>query len=124
MTRIFDYFYIFATVILTAYGQVILKWRIGKFGTMPVESIEKLRFLLSMFFDPFVLSGFIAAFFAALAWMAAMTKFELSHAYPFTSLNFVFVLALSALLLNEAISTQKVLGMLLIICGTIIAAKG
>lgn len=124
MNRAFDYVYIFATIILTAYGQVVLKWRIGKFGSLPAETFEKVRFLFSLFLDPFILSGFIAAFLAALAWMAAMTKFELSYAYPFTSLNFAVVLILSAWLLSEPISTQKLLGIALIACGTLIAAKG
>ncbi|EUC14713.1 EamA family transporter [Paraburkholderia hospita] len=119
----FDYLYIFATVGLTAYGQVILKWRIGKFGALPDDTLAKFRFLLSMFLDPIILSGFIAAFLAALAWMAAMTKFDLSQAYPFTSLNFVIVVLLSAWLLSEPLSASKIWGVLFIVVGTILAAR-
>ncbi|VVE84730.1 EamA family transporter [Pandoraea sputorum] len=124
MGRVFDYLCIFATVILTAYGQVVLKWRIAKFGSLPAESLEKIRFLFSLFLDPYILSGFLAAFMAALCWMAAMTKFELSYAYPFTSLNFAVVLILSTLLLGEPISGQKIVGVVVIAFGTFIAAKG
>jgi drug/metabolite transporter (DMT)-like permease len=56
--------------------------------------------------------------------MAAMTKFDLSHAYPFMSLNFVIVLLASNWLLNEPITPQKALGVFLIILGTIVAARG
>lgn len=124
MSRYFDYLYIFATLVFTVYGQLILKWRIAQFGPLPAELADKLKFLLGLLFDPAIFSGFAAAFLASLAWMAAMTKFDLSHAYPFMSLNFVVVLLLSGWLLSEPLTMQKSLGVGLIVFGTIIAARG
>ena len=124
MNRLFDYLYIFATIGLTVYGQLILKWRIGQFGPLPAELPDKLKFLFGLLFDPAIFSGFAAAFLASLAWMAAMTKFDLSHAYPFMSLNFVVVLLLSGWLLSEPMTLQKLLGVGLIVIGTVVAARG
>ena len=53
-----------------------------------------------------------------------MTKFELSHAYPFMSLNFVVVLLLSGWFLNEPVTPQRILGVGLIVFGTMVAARG
>jgi len=124
MTRLFDYFYILATIGFTVYGQLILKWRISKFGPLPVDAFEKFKFVISLLFDPAIFSGFAAAFLASLAWMAAMTKFDLSHAYPFMSLNFAVVLFLSGWLLSEPMTLQKVFGVALIVLGTVVAARG
>ena len=124
MSRFLDYIYIFATIGLTVYGQLILKWRIVQFGPLPADFIDKLKFLLALLFDPAIFSGFAAAFLASLAWMAAMTKFDLSHAYPFMSLNFVVVLLLSGWLLNEPMTLLKALGVGLIVLGTLLAANG
>ncbi len=124
MPRLFDYLYIVATIGFTVYGQLILKWRITSFGPLPTDIVEKLKFLISLLFDPAIFSGFAAAFLASLAWMAAMTKFDLSHAYPFMSLNFVVVLLLSGWLLNEPVTLQKTFGIALIVLGTIVAARG
>ena len=124
MTRTFDYLYIVATIGFTVYGQLILKWRITTFGPLPGSIYEKFKFLISLLFDPLIFSGFAAAFLASLAWMAAMTKFELSHAYPFMSLNFAIVLVLSTWLLSEPMTIQKVLGVGLIVLGTVVAAHG
>lgn len=124
MPRSFDYLYIFATIAFTVYGQLILKWRIRSFGPLPIDTTDKLKFLISLLFDPAIFSGFAAAFLASLAWMAAMTEFDLSHAYPFMSLNFVFVLLLSGWLLNEPMTLQKILGVGLIVLGTLVAARG
>jgi multidrug transporter EmrE-like cation transporter len=124
MSRPLDYLYIGAAIGFTVYGQLILKWRIASFGSLPADTPEKLRFLIALLFDPTIFSGFAAAFLASLAWMAAMTKFDLSHAYPFMSINFVVVLFLSGWLLNEPVTFQKALGILLIVFGTIVAARG
>lgn len=87
-------------------------------------TFEKIKFLISLLFDPAIFSDFVAAFLASLAWMGAMTKFDLSHAYPFMSLNFVVVLLLSGWLLSEPMTLQKAVGVGLIVLGTIVAARG
>ena len=124
MSRHFDYLYILATLVFTVYGQLILKWRIAQLGQLPAELIDKLKFLIGLLFDPAIFSGFAASFLASLAWMAAMTKFDLSHAYPFMSLNFVVVLLLSGWLLNEPLSFHKIAGVGLIVIGTVITTRG
>lgn len=51
---------------------------------------------IKFLFDPFVFSGFVSAFIASIFWLIAMTKFELTLAYPFMSLapSIVFVLGI------------------------------
>ena len=117
------YFYIFATVLFTVYGQLILKWRIGRYGALPDVFADKIVFLLKLLFDPFIFSGFVAAFVASLFWMAAMTKFDVSFAYPFMSGAFVLVFLLSVFLFNEPVSWQKVVGLLLIVAGIVVTSK-
>ena len=120
--RWLDYSYILATIALTVYGQLILKWRMDQVGPLPAGFAGGLRHLLALLLDPAVLSSFAAAFLASLAWMAAMTRFELSYAYPFMSLNFVVVLVLSVAFLGETLTLNKALGVALIVLGTLIAS--
>jgi len=116
--------YIFGTIIFTVYGQLVLKWRISAYGTLPEPFFLKMLFLLKLFIDPYILSGFISAFFASLCWMAAMTKFSLNYAYPFMGLNFVLVLLLSGFLFHETITTLKIIGIILVVSGIIIGSQG
>lgn len=58
-----------------------------------------------------------------MCWMAAMTKFELSYAYPFMGLTFVLVSVFGVLFMGENFSLYKVLGLLLIVSGIIITAR-
>ena len=117
------YFYIFGTIFFTVYGQLILKWRISSVGALPNDFLDKITFLVKLLFDPFIFSGFAAAFIASFFWMAAMTKFELSYAYPFMSGAFVLVFVLSVLFFNEVVTWQKVLGLALIVAGIVVTSR-
>jgi len=117
------YFYILGTIFFTVYGQIILKWRITKYGSLPELFLDKLFFLAHIFIDPFILSGFFSAFIASFCWMAAMTKFELSYAYPFMSLSFVLVTFLAVWLFDEVITIEKIFGLGFIILGIIISSR-
>lgn len=117
------YVCIFLTILLTTYGQLVLKWRMSLFGPMPETITGISSYLIHAFLDIFVLSAFAAAFLASLTWMAALTKFDLSMAYPFTSLGFVLVLVLSVLLLGETMSISKFIGTALIVTGVFILSR-
>jgi len=117
------YFYIFGTIFFTVYGQLVLKWRIMDFGSMPEGFGDKVFFLVKLLFDPFIFSGFAAAFIASFFWMATMTKFELSYAYPFMSGAFVLVFLFSVFLFQEAVTWQKIVGLIFIVLGIIISSR-
>ena len=118
------YLYIALTIAFTVYGQLVLKWQIAGVGQLPAGSADKIVFLLRLLFNPWVFSGFVAAFLASLAWMAAMTKFDISHAYPFMSLNFVLVILAGGLLFHEAITPYKLAGLALVVAGLIVGSRG
>ena len=119
------YLYIFGTLFFTVYGQIILKWRIGKVGFSLPESgiVDKIVALIKLIFDPFIFSGFASAFIASMFWMAAMTKFEITQAYPFMSLAPAIVFLLGVWLLNETFTWGKVIGLVLIIVGVVVTVK-
>lgn len=116
--------YVGLTVALTVYGQLVLKWQVSLAGPMPDAGPAKLMFLLRLLANLWVLSSFAGAVLASVAWMAAMTKFELSYAYPFTSLAFVLVFGLSVWLFNESITIPKLIGLGLIVMGIIVSSRG
>lgn len=119
-----NYLYIVLTIVLTVFGQLAIKWQVSQAGALPPAAQDKLIFLMHLLLNPWIIAAFAAAFLASVAWMGAMTKFPLSHAYPFMSMNFVIVLLLSAWLFNEPVSLTKVIGIALICIGTIVASQG
>jgi uncharacterized membrane protein len=117
------YLYILFTLLFTVYGQLILKWRLNSFGPFPESFKTQLNYLGAALIDPYILSSFAAAFLASLTWIAALTKFQLSYAYPFMSFSFILVLVMSYFFLNEPFTINKLIGVLLIVAGLFIASK-
>jgi drug/metabolite transporter (DMT)-like permease len=115
--------YILLTLLFTVYGQLVLKWQMGKAGSMPDNTIDKILFLLQQFLNPWIMSGFMSAFLASLAWMAAMTRFNLNYAYPFMSLAFIIVMLFSVIFLRESLTLQSVLGTVLVVVGLTVIAR-
>lgn len=118
------YAYVFLTILFTVYGQLAIKWHMARVGALPERLADRVVFLSLQLANPWIFSGLVSAFLAALCWMAAMTKFDLSHAYPFMSLSFVLVIILSGLLLHEPITLPKILGTALIVSGIAVASQG
>src|SRR5690625_567468 len=98
----------------------MLKLSTYKYGDLPADLFDKLQFVLRLLLDPLILSGFLSAFVASLFWMAAMTKFDISFAYPFMSFAFVLVFIISVFLFVEPITTNKVIGLAIIVLGIIV----
>ncbi len=119
-----SYVYVAFTILLTVYGQLVIKWQVMGAGEFPDATTDKLWFLAKLLVNPWVISGLAAALLAAISWMAAMTKLDLSHAYPFTSLAFVLVLIASALFLHEPVTGPKIAGIALICLGIVIGSQG
>lgn len=119
-----SYFYVACTILLTVYSQLIIKWQVMGAGAFPANTADKMWFLAQLLVNPWVLSALAALLVAVVTWMAAMTKLELSHAYPFVSLAFVLVVLCSAWLFNEPLTTTKLAGLALICVGIVIGSQG
>ena len=119
-----SYFYVACTILLTVYAQLVIKWQVLPAGAFPADAADKLWFLARLLVNPWIVSALAALLVAALAWMAAMTRLDLSHAYPFTSLAFVLVVLCSAWLFHEPLNALKLIGLALIVSGIIVGSQG
>ena len=117
------YLYIAATVMLTVFGQLVLKWQVTQVGHLPPTALGKAEFLFHLLLRPWVLAGLGAAFAASLFWMMALKKLPLSTAYPFTASSFILILLFSVVFLREPLSLGKIAGTALVILGVFIMAK-
>lgn len=120
------YLYVFLTILFTVYGQIILKWRISdlNWSLNTTEGIgQMIVSYMKFLFDPLIFSGFVSAFVASVFWMLAMTKFELTYAYPFMSLSPALVFIVGIFVLGETFTIGKLLGLLIIMIGIIVTVK-
>lgn len=124
MQRFSDHVYILATVVFTVYSQLVMRWQVLDAGPLPVATSGKFAYIINLMTNFWVLSGVFATFLAGVSWMLAMTKFEISYAYPFVSLNYILVLMAGFFLFNEVISLTKLAGTALVLIGIVTIARG
>ena len=124
MVKFLDQMYIGATIVFTVYSQLVMRWQVVNQGTLPPDVFGKISFVGHLFLNPWVLSSILASLFAGISWMLAMSRFEISYAYPWIGLNFVLMLLLGGLLFGESISMAKVIGTLLVVTGILVIARG
>ncbi|MBL9130381.1 MAG: EamA family transporter [Verrucomicrobiaceae bacterium] len=116
--------FVFLTVLLTVLGQLLVKTGMSRVGAAPSEPGALPWFLFKALFHPANFFGLACAFLAAFSWMAALTRVELSFAYPFTSLSIVLVMALSSWLFGEKVVAQQWVGVAVVCLGLWIASRG
>jgi multidrug transporter EmrE-like cation transporter len=112
------YFYVFLTIALTVYGQMAIKAR----AMVHARAAEGAGFLLSMFLDPWVLSGLAAALAASGVWMLAVRTADLSAIYPIMALTFVIIPALAVVTFGEKLAPMQMVGIALIVVGVALSA--
>ena len=119
------YISVVLTLVFVTYGQLIIKYGINRIGPHPTSGVlEIANYFVRALTNIWILSGLFAAFIASLAWMAALSKFELSSVYPILSLNFVLVPLLSVYIFGESINAFKVVGILMIVLGVFVFSRG
>ena len=78
---------------------------------------------LQVFINKYILLGLACYGLSMLFWLYVLTKVDVSRAYPFVGLGFIGTMLFAYYFLNEPITSQKLLGTLLVIGGVVLLAK-
>jgi len=115
--------FIFLTVTWTVAGQLLVKKGMLEVGSSPSQIRLLPGFVWRALTNWKVVSGLICAVAAALSWIVAISRSELSFAYPFTALAIVTVLALSGALFHEKVSITRWIGVAIVCVGILVASR-
>lgn len=70
-----------------------------------------------------VLSGFASIGVGAIFWLAALSRAQLSWAYPLLALGYILILLFSVLILREHVSTIRWIGAVVIVIGVFLVTR-
>lgn len=105
---------ILGAVVLGVLGQFLMKNGMNQVGAID-------RFgpaaLVHMFSNPFVILGFVSYGVSSISYLVALSRLDLSVAYPMVGIGYVLVMLVSWLFLREPVSPLRWLGALLIFAG-------
>ena len=108
-------------IVFTTASQLIMRWQVS--AAAPPESASRFDFIVSMLLTPWVWAAILATFLAGLAWMLALTRFELTYAFPFTGVTFALILLAGAFLFGEHVGPARIAGTFLVLLGLIVIVR-
>ena len=117
MIKFYNFLPIIFVIVSTVTSQLILKWRVDTLIKRSEDTSDQIQLILKNIFDPYILLCFSLAFVAAISWIFILTRFNLSSAYPYMALNFLFVIFLSSLFFGEVLSIRNTIAAIFFIIG-------
>jgi multidrug transporter EmrE-like cation transporter len=112
--------YILISVLTSTVGQLMLKQGMTNLGEITISINQLPSTVWKMGTNPFVFWGLAIYLAGTVFWLAALSRVDLSYAYPFASLSYVIMLVASWLLFNETISLNRLIGTFVIGIGVLL----
>lgn len=115
--------FILFTVMTNAAAQLMLKHGMVSLGPITFAGVNPLYKLLQIIFSPWVFAGLATFVISTLSHLYVLSKVELSFAYPFLSLAYVFVALFAYFVFREDVNGLRIAGLVFICVGTVLIAQ-
>jgi multidrug transporter EmrE-like cation transporter len=115
--------YILISVLGSVVGQLMLKKGMNDMGKVTLSINQLLAIVWKMLTNPYVFFGLAIYLIGTIFWLAALSRVDLSYAYPFASLSYVIMLVASWLLFAENFSWGRLMGAVVIGIGVFLISR-
>lgn len=112
--------YILASVIFVNVGNLVVKYGLQQ---TPFQFNALLSSYISIFTNPLIFFGMIAVGISSVFWLTALSRADLSYAYPMISMGYIITAIASWLFLQENLSLVRFTGILVICSGVFLMSK-
>ena len=110
-------------VLLNAAAQLLLKAGTNAIGRFEFSVTNALPIGLKVAAQPFILGGLACYAISVVVWILALSRVEVSVAYPMLSIGYVVNAVAAYLLFGEAVTLQRLVGIGIIVVGVYIVAR-
>lgn len=118
MKAIFD---ITAAISLAALGQIF--WKLGMKSIGLIDKYD-LGTIIEIFKNIKVDIGILFYAISTVFWLIALSKKDLSYAYPFIAGTYIIVLILSNIIIGEKFGLYRFVGAIVVLLGLLLIIKG
>lgn len=115
--------YILISVLGGAIGQILLKTGMSQMGPLTLSVNQLFHILWRMTTNPFVVVGLGVYVMGTVFWLSALSRVDLSYAYPFASLSYIVMLVASILIFKENITLLRLVGTLVVGLGVLLISR-
>lgn len=110
-------------VFLNAAAQIFLKMGTRTIGHFDFSLENLIPIALKSLQNPGVLGGLTCYALSVAIWIMALSRVEVSFAYPILSVGYVVVAIAGYFLLEESLGASRILGILVIILGVYLVSR-
>lgn len=114
---------ILLSILMSSTAHIFLKKGMMTYALNGVKSAGIVGLVWNVGTNPWVMGGMALHVSALVVWLWALSKVDISFAYPFLALGYVLVSAMAWFWLGEELSSMKILGMGIIIIGILVLAR-
>lgn len=115
--------YILISVVAGAVGQIMLKKGMSSIGAITISFDQIFNILWRIGTNPYVMVGLVIYVVGVVFWLGALSRVDLSYAYPFASLSYLVMLLASWQLFNENITPFRLIGTLVVCLGVFLISR-
>lgn len=110
-------------VLLNAAAQLLLKAGTNAVGHFEFHVGNILPIGMKLAFQPFIMGGMVCYAVSLVVWIMALSRVPVSIAYPMLSIGYVINAFVAWQWFGEALATQKLLGIGVIVIGVILVTR-
>jgi multidrug transporter EmrE-like cation transporter len=114
---------ILAGVLLNAAAQLLLKAGTNAVGHFEFSSANIVPVGLRLALEPFILSGVACYVVSLVVWIMALSRVEVSIAYPMLSIGYVINAVAAWYLFGESLTALRLTGIGFIVVGVFLVAR-
>ena len=118
-----NWFLILSAVLLGSLAQLLLKAGTTAVGPFAFSGANLLPVGWQLATQPFILGGILSYALSLIVWIMALSRVEVSIAYPMVSIGYVLTAIAAWQFLGESVSTMRFAGIGVIILGVVIVAR-
>lgn len=110
-------------VSLNTFAQVLMKRGLNRLGVLEFQWSDLLTTIFKVAQNPFIVSGIFCFVLSLGLWLMALSRLELSVAYPMLSISYILTALLGYWFLGENLSTLRVFGIVVIMFGVYLVSR-
>lgn len=114
---------VLAGVLLNAAAQLLLKAGTNAIGAFAFSADNLVPVGIKVASNPFIVTGLGCYAVSVVVWIMALSRVEVSLAYPMLSIGYVVNAVAAWYLFGEALSAQRMIGIGTIIVGVFLVAR-
>ena len=119
-----NFILILTGVLLNAVAQLALKASVRDLGPIALSRDTALPVSLRLITEPMLWTGLGCYGVSVIVWIVALSRVDVSMAYPMLSIGYIVNAIAAWWLFHEALGPMRIAGILLIIFGVIVLTKG